>query len=696
MSGRRRLATRQTEASEPEEPVEPVARQTRRGTRRPDASIESGSQLEVKTSRRGPRQRRHGSPENVVMDEGTKASTGHVNPESENSDMASVPGPVVLQDDALPEAGDIDETVEMDAARIEDMLDFDIPKLLRRSSKMYDVLSSINANQPSTEDRSRLNVARKTYNQARLPFADVSTFLIEPINFPEDFDPGARAKIQRTICSGNIISLLSSMVDVMVGKMEPLTILEQLDNSFPASFYPDCQENDDTGLLLDLAFHIRLRHVIELLITKPSADPHELAASVFYIQPSDASNGSQEATSQEQYKPLAGIDINGNSYLYESYQARIEGTLSMLPLYDRFEAESRLDQECPREKLFSDLRSWGLDMYRLLNTPANQEKASAAKTSQEEEATYELARREESESLFVDDNEEAREDSDSESDMDAAEYDQLPTQESNQNFIDSSATLAAVRQSENQHVTGSMPAPSSNQQTTREGGPILDIGDAIRHLDPSQVIGRPRKRLAPSEDEASGDDDNFEVNVQLLDESRRSRNEYTAVRRLPSERPRISERSEAVHRAARERSGSEILEELSLQQRDLFRLSQEARYNRRGTYVQKPRQVRVPWSASDTAKLLDLIADPLINCSWSTIARIGDFENPRNQQQVRDKARCLKVLYLEGDRVLPPGFDQVVLGQKEKAAIIKCHRNPDRREDDLDEDGQITNNIWAD
>ncbi|KAI1803657.1 hypothetical protein F4811DRAFT_321103 [Daldinia bambusicola] len=695
MSGRRRPAIRQTEASELAESVEPVARQTRRGTRRPEAPVEPESRLQVKTSRRDPGRRRDGSLQSVVTNE---VLTNHVNSELEDPDMTPMPARVVphVPQDAILEADGANESLGMDAARIEDMLDFDIPKLSRRSDSMYDVLSSIDGNQPSAEDLSMLKAIRRGYNQARLPFADVSSFLIRPIHVPEDFDLGVRAKVQVAICSGNVISLLSSIIDVMVGEKEPLTILEQLDNSFPVSFDPYSQENGDTERLLDLAFRIRFRHVVELLVGKSSADPRELATGVFYIQPSDASNASQELTNQEQYKPLAGIDINGNHHIYESYRARIEEIISMLSLDDRSGVESRLDQDCPKEELFRDLRSWGLDVYRQLHMPVDQENPRTAKTGQED--MHELVRRGESEPLFVQNNEEAREDSDPESDMDATEYDQLPTQESNQNFIDSSATLAAVRKSENQPIPGSVSARSSNQYAVEENCEILDVGDAIRHLDPGQVIGRPRKRPAPDGGEDGGEDDDFEVNVQLLAESRRSRNEYTAVRRPPSKRLRISEQSEAAHhqQGTRERSGSDLLEELSLQERDLLRLSQEAQHIRRGTYAQKPRQIRVPWSASDTSKLLDLIADPSINCSWSTIARLGNFENPRNQQQVRDKARGLKVLYLEGDRVLPPGFDQVVLGQKEKAAVIKCNRNPDRREDDLDEDGNVTNNMWVD
>ncbi|KAI8957728.1 hypothetical protein F5Y11DRAFT_360596 [Daldinia sp. FL1419] len=697
MSGRRRPATRQTEAIEP---TEPVTRQTRRSARRHEASVESESRSQVKNSQRGAEQRHRRSLEDDTINEVQGTSIDHVDHELGNPGLVPISGPVVSPNITTSESDDVHESLEVNAARIQDMLDFDIPKLTRWSGNMYDILSSMDSNQPSMEDRSKLNSIRKSYNHARLSFADAGALFIKPIYFFEDYDAGIRAKIQIAICSGNIISLLLSIVDVTTGKRRSLPILEQLNDSFPVPFCLDLQEND-TKQLLDLAFRIRVRYIVDTLAAKSSADPSELASGIFYSE-SRVPEDSQAASSQQQYKLLAGININENSPLCEIYQTRIQGVLSILSSNDRSEAESRLDHNYPQNDLFSGLRSWALEMYERLNMPTDPGNINTPKPTQED--THALVRRQESESLFVEGNEESRDDPDSESDTDADGYDQLPTQEFDQNFIDSSAMLAAVRQSENQHVQGAALSPPSNQQAI-ENEQVLGIGDAIRRLDAYQVIGRSRKRPAPSEDGANeGDDDYFEVNEQLLDESRRPRNEDRTAQGPPSKRPRISERSRNLEQpriphhqqVPREWLEGDIFEDLTLRQRDIFRLSQEARNIRRATFMNKPRQIRVPWSASDTSRLLDLIADPSISCSWSTIAKIGDFENPRNQQQVRDKARGLKVWYLEGDRILPPGFDQVVLGQKEKDAVIKCGRNPDRKEDDLDEDGKITNNIWVD
>lgn len=46
------------------------------------------------------------------------------------------------------------------------------------------------------------------------------------------------------------------------------------------------------------------------------------------------------------------------------------------------------------------------------------------------------------------------------------------------------------------------------------------------------------------------------------------------------------------------------------------------------------------------------------------------------------------------DGALPPAFDLVVLGRKEKDMVIAAGRNPDRKEDDVDENGQLLNTLF--
>jgi len=44
------------------------------------------------------------------------------------------------------------------------------------------------------------------------------------------------------------------------------------------------------------------------------------------------------------------------------------------------------------------------------------------------------------------------------------------------------------------------------------------------------------------------------------------------------------------------------------------------------------------------------------------------------------------------DTVLPPGFDLVVLGAKEIERVRSVQRNPDRKEADVDGNGDVSNN----
>ena len=48
------------------------------------------------------------------------------------------------------------------------------------------------------------------------------------------------------------------------------------------------------------------------------------------------------------------------------------------------------------------------------------------------------------------------------------------------------------------------------------------------------------------------------------------------------------------------------------------------------------------------------------------------------------------------DLPLPPGFDLVALGWKERTRVINMRRNPDRKVEDFDEEtGKVTNSGWT-
>uniref|UniRef100_A0A8H7TUG8 Myb-like domain-containing protein n=1 Tax=Bionectria ochroleuca TaxID=29856 RepID=A0A8H7TUG8_BIOOC len=104
---------------------------------------------------------------------------------------------------------------------------------------------------------------------------------------------------------------------------------------------------------------------------------------------------------------------------------------------------------------------------------------------------------------------------------------------------------------------------------------------------------------------------------------------------------------------------------------------------------------RQPWSSNDTNLLVDLVHAK--QAKWSKIEEDENhrFEHPRNQQAYRDKARNLKVEYLLSDRVLPPSFNLVALSKKEIDRLISFGKNPYRKEDDLDDDGNPIGTEYA-
>lgn len=133
--------------------------------------------------------------------------------------------------------------------------------------------------------------------------------------------------------------------------------------------------------------------------------------------------------------------------------------------------------------------------------------------------------------------------------------------------------------------------------------------------------------------------------------------------------------------------------------------------NRRAQETRQP-QHRIPWSNADVDKLIKYIAD--YHCAWAIIYEkanpVRTKKNPerpappfdpdrhfsveRTQQQIRDKARNLKVDFLKADLVLPMGFDGIALGPKEKVALKARRKNPARLEKDITSAGVPTNTFY--
>lgn len=330
---------------------------------------------------------------------------------------------------AVFETDPLDEPLDMDPERIKDMLDYDIPKLMRWCNKMYDVLPSMDSQQPDVHDLATFKSTRKSYSGARIPFSNGSPLFIKLIDLSE-YDAEVQAKVQAAICSGNLIALLTSIVEVRLGGEKPRIVFDQLDAAFPDLFNPDSDPDpkadaNETARTLDLGFRIRYRRLVELLATNVPFKPTILAANMFCTQGVHDLKAARAALNNGPYSKLANIDVNTNLDHHKNCQSRIRELSSRLLSNVKVEL---LDQEHPQEELFDDLRLWALEIYERLNRPAEPGNAQVNNPALEPDTNIGHG---ESEAPLVgnDDNDEVGEDSDSGSDTDAGGYDQLPPQE---------------------------------------------------------------------------------------------------------------------------------------------------------------------------------------------------------------------------------------------------------------------------
>ncbi|KAI0602526.1 hypothetical protein F4775DRAFT_142793 [Biscogniauxia sp. FL1348] len=714
MTGRLRAAKRQAGSIEP--PENQATRQNRRSTRHTQAvEQKTGPQHEI--AQRGTRRKRRRSTEALATDDSLDSSTDHAGTRPDRSPVGPVSKPAGPRHPTSDSDTDgSDESAEAKAARTQDMIDYDIPKLSRWIESMYSALGSMNVPPSGSHERKHLASTRKAFDAARRPFIKDSQLYIDPFALVEDCDLEVRATVQKAICSGNIVSLLTSIVDIKKGKADSLRIFRELDDAFPTLFDPNFQTDpgnmdEDT---FELAFSIRCCHLALSLAADPSRKFLTVAADIFCGQSLKGAKGSLKMLNNGPIRELAGINVNENLAFRDVYRAHMGNIVDILSMDDKLEAVKSLNQKYSENILVDSLWPWARDKFESLGS-VEQKGSQAPKQAEQVESSVE---REDEDSLFV------AEADDSESDTDPKGYNQLVRQGPNVGFIDGPATLAAVKQIEREAEKG-----KQNAVATR---------DAIRHLDPTKILGSSypehlqnslsdpggsrQSSSAPqpapiagamqtrqrSVEDGNSSDDDFEVNEQPVNESKRVRYQDTA-KEPASKRSRVSSVPHQAssnasllsrttnQRKIRKRSadGDSFLDDEDLRESDIMALSQAAQENRRSSAAYRPRQTRTPWSTADTERLLDFIADPSLNCSWASMERRGGFEKTQTQQSLRDKARNLKVLYLQSGTVLPAGFDQVALGTKEKDAVIRSGRNPDRTESDLDEHGRVINDLWT-
>ncbi|KAI1176354.1 hypothetical protein F4777DRAFT_546720 [Nemania sp. FL0916] len=730
------MTSRRTRATSRQVGESPApTRQTRGGSRRAEQLAVQPSPIPQRGTRR--RQRRK-SVESIATADGLKSSAEQYSPrpspprgtETEVVEMETVAlgnvedaGDADDADDAndAEDADDAEASVaesqvdwpEDTAAKLQDLLDFDLPKLHRWCEKTYQALSSLTGPQPTADERKNLAVAQRSFKSACLPLAaSQATYInLQTFHLPYRDNPDAHAIFDKVSRSANLVSLLLSLTDLERSRLEIFPFLRELDAVFPSLLGSDFSAESEGH---DLAFRVRYHRLLELLIEEDEIDPHVLATTVFCVSPRDSPVRATRQLASGPYKSLGETEQGDDFTSSKMFEKQMKTLIQILSLRARTEIELTLSAAFPRDELLRDLRAWALDMYAHVNkkTDAVGPPPDAPQTSN----TGISVGAEGPEAMFVGDDAEPDESSDSDSNSQQEVYERLKTLTQEPSLIQDSTMLAAVRQTE------------GNRPRTEERLRNSLVGDGIRQLEFEDIIGsRPRdaddiggtpprgtrtpsprpgsqelgssgrKRVQPDEEDGDADyvdgEDDFEANEQLIDESRRQRYDSEGPRQAPK-RPRFTGSSGRTRGRPRSLDGAPASS--NFRERDLTALSQAVRVNRLANKT-RGHQMRERWSDEDTDYLIDLIGRENLGCSWAAMeeqaVKEKGFEVPRNQQAIRDKARNLKKGYLCANAILPTGFDYVYLSKKERDAVIACGYNPDRREDDIDEDGHVIHNL---
>ncbi|GAW21397.1 hypothetical protein ANO14919_109160 [Xylariales sp. No.14919] len=730
MGTRRTRATTRRGESPEQQQESPVARQTRSSSKRaelPDASPQpKPTHQEPKFPQRGIRRRRRRSLESVATDDFPKSLVGYASPGRPSMEFTE---PVNVDDMDASNADSQDDLYEDRAARLQDILDFDLPKLSRWCERAYEALSSLTHPEPTIEDRKKLNTTRKSFEMARRALSENGAAYIDfsSSDLPYRDDPGSHAAIQKAVLSANSISLLFSLIDAK-GTRRPkepiLPFLKELDDGFLAILGLDLPAELKTHALV---FHLQCVRLVELLREEPETEPPSiLATKLFCEQSASTPEEALQRLREGPFRKLNYTEQGENFTSSTSFQTSMEALIASLSLPERAETERSISATFSQNGLFEKLWVWALAMYNHVNKKTDE--SELPPNDQNEGETNDGVQREASEDLFVRRNNESDEGSDSESSSEQGDYNQLEIA-NEPSFIQDQAALAAVRRSERDGPRRAGTEPAASQKTAKgkltesqtieairrlkaaeilgssdpddedDGGTVplgmeaADSRPSSRSRSPSQELGAAEKRTrSPGQEDYADENDEFEVNERSIDTSRRNNKEGSSTTKPATKRSRIS-KSLSKGRG-RPQSPGNTPAATNLTKADLTTLSQAARANRLANQG-RAHQVREKWSDVDTDHLLDLIADRELNCSWAKMQAAGGFQTYRNQQAIRDKARNLKKGYLCADAILPSGFDFVYLSKKEIRDVIAAGRNPDRKEDDIDEHGHVTRRLWG-
>ncbi|KAK3393134.1 hypothetical protein B0H63DRAFT_457502 [Podospora didyma] len=552
------------------------------------------------------------------------------------------------------------------------------------------------------------NSHRRIFARGSAPVVSIQNIL-DGLGLAKDSPQGMAAA--GTIAAANLTNLLDEITYSLhfgTDEADPLTLLQAWEEQFPDDFlltFNNLDKDMADGITIQ-TIEIRQQlfiHTLESLQrnnsdTSPPINPWEKLMEIFlepgstveqledFMQQTDA----DDYTLALPCKAIGHVNIAANQWLAKSIQARIRNFCSSLPneaIDGRALNLVSLREAYPWEtfltSLADDIPRWYKAATEGLVQPISAFGSDAASG-----ADTQIQSQLENEALA---HNSARGESRPASDMDAV-FSALATGQVGPDGHDAHGRLASQdilqrsREIAYLHPRGEVPYPDfrAYADPPQEQGGFQSNGSMYAE---SAALVAGKKRRAPGEmaHQASGG----------------------AAEGGPS--PAKKQRGRRKKAAGPESSGATLVAESSQYppppgsqypppptpqvEPDFDAVSQRSREISAAHRKVREPQTRSAWVRSDVRLLVKAV--DTFKCKWSVIekeikAGTIPFDRPRDQQALRDKARLLKQDFLKADGILPPSFDLVVLGKKERAAVIACGKNPDRRESDVI-NGQVVN-----
>ncbi|KAL1871975.1 hypothetical protein VTK73DRAFT_1805 [Phialemonium thermophilum] len=615
---------------------------------------------------------------------------------------------------------DINDTPGKKLARAKLMRTF-LPRLFHASDE---VQSHLLLPDHDEDWEVRLEVYAPVFTAYQSRYADSDSFISERYVLSQIDEPeGSAGRIyaSRVVAAANIAALLLDLFET--DEENVLNFLQRIDQIFPMYFFPEQEPgreewmtNHDT---FDLALAVRTQLLIATLhrfqeFHGEQYDPLLLATNIFvsdsvnniFISGSVNPEEVRQALSENDdgslhFRSLAGVDLNSNlesderAWLRRRYRAQFKALFDALSQENSGSALAQLDQDFPFAEFSRDLKAWAHACFHELKAHLQPRQASegiAESQYDSQGVSQPIIRAVPSSSAP------------------AVRLSQIQLLKRMENELASASGSARKDQvvtddevlRRRQEIQSSPYAASetTNGRAQNYPSPTPEGGHSgIGRLYAATVAMAGAKRHRAGEGE-----DDFEIDTRVPDSERRLPDENSSKRAqyygpehgsipapsmsMVSGSPGPLHPNEDV--PIKDQPSSQLYPDISA-------LSQRARQVSMVNRKSRGPQTRTFWSSEDCQMLIQAI--DTYKCKWSVIEKeirngVIPFHHPRDQQALRDKARLLKVDFLKADGVLPPGFDLVVLGKKERQAVIACGKNPDRLESDLDEDNRPTNTVY--